>query len=88
MKKSEETDPGSTFFFFIHFILSLKTYHGCDWQRTKKQENIRLNYVSLYINFVSLLTSVKKEISRSTRPKFLEHSVSPRLFCSSGALSW
>ena len=55
-------------FYFIHLILSFNTYHRCDWQRTKKQENIRLHYVSLYIYFVPLLASAKKEIVRPTRP--------------------
>ena len=54
--------------------------HRCDWQRTIKQEIIRLHYVSLYIYFVPLSASAKKAIVRPIRPKLLEHSVSPRLF--------
>ena len=53
--------------YLIHLILTFNTYHRCDWQRTKKQENIRLHYVSLYIYFVTLLASAKKEMVRPTR---------------------
>ena len=37
-------------------------------KRTKKQVNIQLHYVSLYIYFVPLLASAKKEIVCPTRP--------------------
>ena len=41
----------------------------------KKQKNIQLHYVSLYIYFVPLSASAKEEIVCPTRPKFAEHTV-------------
>ena len=62
-KKNEEERRNrsrmSLIFYCIHLILSFNTYHRCDWQRKKKQENVRLYYVSLYIYFVPLLASAK-----------------------------
>ena len=58
--------------FFLIFYFSLTLFHSCDWQRPKKQENIWLHYVSLYIYFVLLSASAKEGIVLHTCPKFLE----------------
>ena len=53
----------------------------------QKSRKMYSSTMSLSLYFVPLSASAKKEIIRPTRQKLLEHSVSPRFICSSGALS-